>query len=521
MPVKTANHLKTANPPTLQKRFPAVLRSISTETICLIVIVLIGAVLRVAALKRPLENDEAYTYLQYVIRPLSGALGDYSDPNNHLFHTLLAHFTTQLFGRHVYALRLPAFLAGVAMIPLMYLVTNRLFSVRAGLLSAAIIAGSGYMIDYSSDARGYTLITLGMLLMLCYADSAVKHDRFVHWMGLSLAMALSVYTIPSMAYAVVGVAAWVVAEIYFGHRAALKPLLLHALFTFASGLVMTLLLYLPVLLRTGVNAIVANRYVGNRSLMNGEESMLQSLGQTWADWHTCIAWPLVALLVVGLLAAIYRYRTLATHTVPILVPCIIVAIGFVLKQWIVPMPRLWIYLLPVYLAMASSGIVWLIQQLPAAFRLPRLALAIPLLSFLLLICLALSTYASLRTEIDNPASSYQLSRYLMSHLTVGDAIAAHGMKMTPILAYYYMDNRYLSGISNQWELQFWRIVSPQPAAESESPQCRLIILRNHENADACDTFLDNTKKTGINIHPQLLEHIADYDIIECTMARTL
>src|SRR5262245_38990681 len=80
----------------------------------LLSLVVLGVVLRVRALEQPINYDEAFTYLQYASRPFLIGLSNYSYPNNHLFHTLLVHASIRLFGSALWAIRIPACVAGCA-----------------------------------------------------------------------------------------------------------------------------------------------------------------------------------------------------------------------------------------------------------------------------------------------------------------------------------------------------------------------------------------------------------------------
>ena len=56
--------------------------------------------------------------------------------------------------------RLPSLLAGTATIPLVFLVGDRTVGRRAGLVAAALVALSPFMIYYSAEARGYQVMIL-------------------------------------------------------------------------------------------------------------------------------------------------------------------------------------------------------------------------------------------------------------------------------------------------------------------------------------------------------------------------
>ncbi len=88
----------------------------------LISFIILGLVLRFAFLGRPMGHDETYTYMAFASRGIKTAITDYHLPNNHVLHTILVVISTSLFGNSPEAIRLPAFIAGVLLIPAVYLV---------------------------------------------------------------------------------------------------------------------------------------------------------------------------------------------------------------------------------------------------------------------------------------------------------------------------------------------------------------------------------------------------------------
>src|SRR5215216_7354891 len=85
------------------------------------IMTLIGFCLRIIDLNQSIAYDEAYTFINFASRPFKHILADYSAPNNHIFHTILVGMAYRLFGAQPWALRLPAFLAGIFMVPAMYI----------------------------------------------------------------------------------------------------------------------------------------------------------------------------------------------------------------------------------------------------------------------------------------------------------------------------------------------------------------------------------------------------------------
>ena len=90
-----------------------------------IVIFIFGCILRLIHLSQPIRGDEASTFLSYVepINPFRVFV--YTYPNNHIFHTILVKITSIIFGFNLVSLRLPAFLASIGTIYLIYAICKR------------------------------------------------------------------------------------------------------------------------------------------------------------------------------------------------------------------------------------------------------------------------------------------------------------------------------------------------------------------------------------------------------------
>src|SRR6266576_3810691 len=96
--------------------------------------------MRLFHLNQPMRPDESWTFLDFALQPLSGLLSDYSRPNNHIFHTLLVWMSIHVLGYAPWVIRLPAFVAGVLMVPATYVATRALAGARPALLAAALAA---------------------------------------------------------------------------------------------------------------------------------------------------------------------------------------------------------------------------------------------------------------------------------------------------------------------------------------------------------------------------------------------
>src|SRR5262245_15438817 len=93
----------------------------------LLALVAAGVLVLLPFLGQPARYDEAATQLGYASKPLYEIVSRYDTPNNHVLHTLAAAASGRLLGDGLWALRLPAFLAGVLLVPACYLAARALY----------------------------------------------------------------------------------------------------------------------------------------------------------------------------------------------------------------------------------------------------------------------------------------------------------------------------------------------------------------------------------------------------------
>ena len=133
------------------------------------ILFLYGALLRYQGLlSRELEYDEIWTYSHYVNQSISLIFSNLATPNNHPLYTLFIKMLVPVLKYPVFAIRVPAFLAGLSLmivIPMITFICARRHYL-ATLLSLAIVAFNGALIHFSQSGRGYTLQTLCVALFI-------------------------------------------------------------------------------------------------------------------------------------------------------------------------------------------------------------------------------------------------------------------------------------------------------------------------------------------------------------------
>ena len=170
----------------------------------------IGLVLRLVKFGDSLYADELSTL--YIVRgrslgevlDLVGSDAEVSPPLS-----FLASWAFTNIGSAPELIRLPSLIAGIATIPLTYLVGVRAVGRPTGLIAAAIVALSPFMVYFSTEGRGYAL-AIAFLLASTYALlRAVDSPRRAWWIAYALFSALAMYSHYTALFPLIAQLAWV------------------------------------------------------------------------------------------------------------------------------------------------------------------------------------------------------------------------------------------------------------------------------------------------------------------------
>ena len=296
-----------------------------------------------------MRNDEVATYLFYVRKPPLYGLVSYTLPNNHVLHTLLVSVSTWVFGNHPWAIRLPAFVAGVALIPLTYVVARRLFDERAGLVAAAFVASSSVLIELSTNARGYTMAAAAFLGLLALGLGLPESGR---WRAFVWVAALGFFTVPTMLFPFGAVVVWMACR--FRHE---RPALTRLARAVLHTAVLTVLLYLPALLWTGPHAFLSNRFVTSQPFGTFARAIGPSLGSTWSGWNRDLGVLGAVLFAASFVVGLSRRRSSSLVAAAVLWCGVLV----IAERW-VPFHRVWSFLIPLYWIVVAAGIAIVVRR---------------------------------------------------------------------------------------------------------------------------------------------------------------
>lgn len=207
------------------------------------------------ALTLPVSFDEACTYILFTREGLAETVTNYPAPNNHVFYSILTSISTNLpFGTILFKIRLTSIVINILSLLALYKFAVTFFSRNFGLLLVGLYSVLFLTVYYSYMARGYGLVTLLFIGCLYYIFKIVTGDESRKNFSLfGLFSVIGLYTIPTFIYPIISLSVYII---------FVKRHLFWTQFKVGFGILLTsLLLYLPIIYRCGINSIISNPYV--------------------------------------------------------------------------------------------------------------------------------------------------------------------------------------------------------------------------------------------------------------------
>lgn len=336
----------------------------------LLVITAFAVILRLVLINRPMEYDEAYTFSEFARHSFRQVVTDYHVPNNHVFHTILVRFSFLVFGNSAWAIRVPALLAGIALIPAVYFLAARLYSAPVGWIAAAGTAALPVLVRYSVNARGYTWICLWTVLLLLLSDYARRKRSAAAWALMVVVTALGFYTIPIMLYPFGIAMTWLflsglvqdISPEYGGFKRWIG-----FLFGFGIGsALLTIFFYLPIFQANGILSVFkGNTVVNTLSVQEFAGKLPFQISQAAGEWRTggLPTW-FYPLLFAGSILSLVFHRRIAAQKVPLLSAALLFLVPLLAFQRPTILGRVWLFLLPLLMLWAAAGFMGLAASIP-------------------------------------------------------------------------------------------------------------------------------------------------------------
>jgi len=329
----------------------------------------VGICLRAYFLGQPMRYDESANFLNNVNRSLP-FLFLYHSVNNQVLHTLLVKISTLLLGSFPASIRVPAFLSGLVSIPLIFVLCRTVIRGKSGILATIGMSIAPFMVFYSTNARGYSLLVLLTLFLALAGIVYINRPSFTGCFVISLIAALGILTIPTMLFPYTGIYLWLV-SLLFIKRIPVKIIFYEFIIPVSAiTFFLTLVFYTPTIIASGgVDSIIKHSeiqplqwktfsnqipphflFVFSRFIRDVPHSFLLLSG---------------VLMLTGILGAFKRHN----WELLLILPTMLLGSGlvFFLKQSI-PYPRTWIYLIPFILIISDSGLTYFFERISSRFQ---------------------------------------------------------------------------------------------------------------------------------------------------------
>jgi len=423
------------------------------EYLTVAAVTLLGALCRLAAMRQPMRYDEASAWADFIGQSWWTILSRYPTPNNHVLFSLVAKATASLAPYHPWAIRLPALIAGIAIVPATWAVGRRLADRATALLGAALAAGSMPLVLYSANARGHSLVVLGGLGLVLLADRLRARPRWLAgWAAYVLVAALGLWTALLMIYSIAAVSLWLAmhalsqadgpapdardrsGEAVTRVRRAL-PQLGRIIAADGAALALAALLYLPIIRTSGLAALLANKLVQPVPWPQFARLLppfLYELALTWSSPLSTFSLLCVVALFVFALAGMPRARRGGPSFA-------LAAVGGCLAPFLFshahPFVRMWLFFVPFFLLAAGRGLV----RVARATRIPaRVDLAWGALTIAVVVSAAAmgSRAAEGTDDTGRFAAANEVASALAPQLRAGDRVLATIPLNAPLLWYF-------------------------------------------------------------------------------------
>lgn len=333
-----------------------------TEVYILFILIGMGIIFRLVRMQGIMQYDEMHNYLQYAQNPFVAVSAYISDANNHIFHTFLVSLSTKVFGDSIWVIRSVAFLSGILLIPLIFILIRSIETfrpVRSGWLAASIMAAYPLCCEYSANARGYTLqMLLGLLAWALFVK--IYEGKRDLLLTLSFICALAMWTIATALYLFVGLIFAFCGGIFWG-KIKIKDLF----FFIISTSLITLVLWSPVIIVSGIQSILfnpdANPIAGGLLIdpfwlrfKNMEDIISLSLGGP-------VFWIIPVLVLFGISTINWAWRCIGIG-----LSVSILTITALLH--VTPHTRVWLFLIPLIAIFIDIGMIELLNFSKRLYR---------------------------------------------------------------------------------------------------------------------------------------------------------
>ncbi|MCC6546305.1 glycosyltransferase family 39 protein [Candidatus Sumerlaeota bacterium] len=329
--------------------------------------------LRVDHINSDLWLDEINPIVTYGPLPLYQVFTTYLLAGNHQLHTFLVKLLVSIAGEREWIIRTPALLFGVACIPAIYWFARFAMSRVQSLCLALLLAVSYHMVEYSQNARGYSMHIFFSIMTSGLLVDALRRDRAASWIWFALLSMMSFATQMIGAFVTAGQLIVALLEIFlhWRHGGRVKALLLNRLpLVYTSILAFAVLMYsivLPEFLNYQKYFYQQDETSGFRPFtLEFVTEMIRGIGEGFGPGFMLGAIPLLLAGAAGFYFFCRRNRAVALM---LTMPCVLM-MAYMLGRGIPVAPRYFLIAIPVVFMTAVHAAFGFAEWTGARLRWP-------------------------------------------------------------------------------------------------------------------------------------------------------
>ncbi len=289
-----------------------------------------------------ISYDEAWTYLNFTKKGFFTSLSHYPAPNNHILHSLLTNISLGFPFSQTINLRLPNLLFSTFAAVTFYLSFTKLLQKKTALFLLAVFCFSFPVLHYSHLSRGYILVLFAFIICfystirLSSTPNFKPQNHTKYFVSLSLGAIIGFFTMPSFLYPYFTCVILISAIFLIKkNRKGLSYLVISCLLTSIA----VLILYTPIFIVSGIDAVINNRFVE-------PISRVQVFGRLLEHFNLASTFLFSVPLSVFVFALFFMCFATRKTKIVILPLCFFLIVPFILLlHGIIPFPRTWIYLI--------------------------------------------------------------------------------------------------------------------------------------------------------------------------------
>lgn len=330
----------------------------------------VAVIFRLVRIYDGMNHDESYTFVVFSSNSLFNTLSNYHLPNNHVLNSLLIYFSTHLFGIQPWAVRLPALLAGLLLIPATYALARTVYDKYTALISALLMAILPGAILYATTARGYSLVALFTVLTLWLANFLRSSKNLFAWSLLVLFSALGFYSVPVFLFPFGMVFVWLFFENLVadpGEYVSRINFLKYWLLAGFGTAVLVLILYTPIFIYTGADKVFANPWVTPEAWLGFIPSIPGHLLYVWQEWTSGFSPVWAYGLTLGFLLGLVFHWRLTRQRFPLQIAAFTWIATLMLVQRPIGVTKIWVFLQAPFLIWCAAGWMGLLKDLHLGF----------------------------------------------------------------------------------------------------------------------------------------------------------